>query len=130
MKRRVTVEAIKRILGNAPVFVCAYIVFMIPTYLLPYVGSNSAIVGATGAAAGAGMSPAFWVHLLALAVLCLLCFFRGGYVGKGWLLVFPILAAAFDMIPGLSVIPLVPTVLHLLAIILGVAASKPASMAV
>ena len=118
-------DAIKKALGNAPVFVVAYIVFMIPTYLLPYVGSNSSVVGAVGAAAGAGLSPAFWIHLLALVVLCVLCWIRGSVVTKTWLLVFPFLAMTFDLLPGLSVIPLVPTVMHLLAIILGVASPKP-----
>jgi hypothetical protein len=37
-----------------------------------------------------------------------------------WLVIFPILAAVFDLFPGLSAIPLIPTVMHLLAIILGV----------
>ena len=117
-------DAIKKALGNAPVFVVAYVLFMLPTYYLPYVGSNSAIVGALGAAAGAGVNPAFWVHLGALLVLCFLCWVRGAYVGKGWLIVFPILAVVFDLVPGLSAIPMIPTIMHLLAIILGVVGAK------
>ena len=31
-------------------FVVGYLVFMLPTYVLPYLGSNSAIVGAVGVA--------------------------------------------------------------------------------
>ena len=114
-------DAIKKAIGNAPVFVIAYIIFMLPTYYLPYVGSNSAVIGALGAAAGAGVNPAFWIHIGAMLVLCFLCWVRGAYVGKSWLIVFPILAIVFDFVPGLSAIPLIPTVMHLLAIILGVA---------
>lgn len=117
-------DAIKKALGNAPVFVIAYILVMLPTYYLPYVGSNSSIVGAVGAAAGAGINPAFWMHIGAMLILCFLCWIRGAYVGKGWLVIFPILAIVFDFIPGLSAIPLIPTVMHLLAIIMGVVGAK------
>jgi len=117
-------DTIKKALGNAPVFVIAYILFMLPTYYLPYVGSNSAVIGALGAASGAGVNPAFWIHFGAMLVLCFLCWVRGAYVDKSWLIVFPILATVFDFVPGLSAIPLIPTVMHLLAIILGVAGAK------
>ena len=115
-----------KILGNAPVFVILYILFMIPTYYLPYVGSNSAVIGATAAAADAGVLPAFWMHLGSLLVLIVITFFRGSLVDKKWLVIFPILATVFDLVPGLNLIPFIPTVMHLLAIIMGVAARKPA----
>lgn len=113
-------DAIKKALGNAPVFVIAYVLFMLPTYYLPYLGSNSAVVGAVVAASGAGVNPAFWMHAGAMLILCLLCLIRGSYIGKLWLLIFPVLAAVFDLFPGLSAIPMIPTIMHLLAIILGV----------
>ena len=113
-----------KFLGNAVVFVILYILFMLPTYYLPYLGSNSAIVGAMGAAAGKGVNPAFWPHLISLIVLVVVAWFRGAFVDKKWLIIFPILAAVFDLVPGLSAIPLVPTVMHLLAIILGVVGVK------
>ena len=115
---------IKKALGNAPVFVVAYVLFMLPTYYFPYLGSNSAIVGALGAASGAGVNPTFWLHLGALLVLCFLCWARGAYVGKGWLIIFPVLALVFDLAPGLSAIPMIPTFMHLLAIIMGVVGAK------
>jgi hypothetical protein len=101
--------------------------FMLPTYYLPYVGSNSAIVGVLGAASGAGINPAFWLHLGALLVLCFLCWIRGAYVARTWLVLFPVLALLFDLAPGLSAIPMIPTFLHLAAIILGVVAAKVAT---
>ncbi len=109
----------KKALGNTVVFVVLYILFMIPTYVLPYLGSNSSLINAAGAASGVGMNPAFWIHLLSLLVLVALAWFRGANIGKTWLIIFPILALTFDLIPGLSSIPLIPTIMHLLAIILG-----------
>ena len=110
----------KQILGNAPVFVILYILFMLPTYYLPYLGSNSFLLNAAGVAAGVGFNPAFWPHLGSLIVLIVLAWFRGSLMGKTWLVIFPILALVFDLVAGLSSIPLVPTVMHLSAIILGV----------
>ena len=62
-------------------------------------------------------------------ILCGLTWLRGGLIDKRWLVIFPILAAFFDLVPGFNWIPLVPTVMHLLAIILAVAGTKasPAS---
>jgi len=106
--------------GHPIAFVIVYIIFMIPTYFLPYLGSNSAVLGATAAAAGNGINPAFWWHLIALVVLIGITATRGTVIGKKWIQIFPILAAVFDLVPGLSLIPLVPTVMHLCAIIIGV----------
>ncbi len=118
-------DAVKKVLGNAPVFIIAYILFMLPTYFLPYAGSNSSVLHGMDAAQGTqNMNFAFWLHMGALLVLCFLCWVRGAYVGKGWLIIFPILAIFFDFVPGLSSIPLVPTVMHLLAMIMGVVGAK------
>ena len=121
-------DAVKKALGNAPVFVVAYIIFMLPTYFLPYAGSNSAILhGIDAAGGGSSLNFAFWLHMGFMLILCFLGWVRGAYVAKSWLVLFPILAIVFDFVPGLSAIPLVPTVMHLLAIILGVVASKAAA---
>jgi hypothetical protein len=119
-----------KILGNAVVFVILYILFMLPTYYLPYVGSNSSLVNAVGVAGDAGMLPAFWLHLGSLMVLVTVTWFRGALIDKKWLIIFPILAAVFDLAPGLSSIPLVPTIMHLLAIILGAIGAKAVVTAV
>lgn len=121
-------EGLKKALGNAPVFVIAYIIFMLPTYYLPYVGSNSTILhGIDAAGGGKHLNFAFWLHMGSMLVLCFLCWVRGAYVAKGWLLIFPILAIVFDFVPGLSAIPLVPTIMHILAIVLGVVGAKAVS---
>ena len=116
-----------KLLGNAAIFAALYIVFMLPTYLLPYVGSNSSLINAAGVVAEQGLLPAFWLHLGALFVLVAVTWFRSLLVEKTWLVILPILAAVFDLAPGLSTIPLVPTVLHLLTLVLGVASAKAVS---
>lgn len=100
---------------------------MVPTYVLPYFGSNSAIVNAISAAVGLGMTPQWWMHAWSLVMMCLLAWARGGVVGRAWLSVLPALATAFDLIPVLSSIPFLPTLLHigtLLAGLVGVPAGK------
>jgi hypothetical protein len=108
-------------------FVVGYLVFMLPTYVLPYFGSNSAIVGAIGAVVGRGFTPQFWLHAWCLGMLVLVTSIRGKHIGKGWLLIFPVLASFFDLVPGVNLIPLVPTVMHLLALILGAVGSSAAA---
>lgn len=108
-----------QLLRTPLVFIVGYVILMIPTYLLPWLGSNSAVVNALGAAVGWGMTPQWWAHVWCLGMLILLAHLRGGVIGKNFLVAFPALAAAFDLTPILSMIPLVPTILHLLALILG-----------
>ena len=108
------------IFRNTLVFVVGYVILLIPTYLLPWLGSNSAVLNAVGAAVGHGMTPQWWAHAWCLVMLVLMAWMRSDFVGRKYLPVFPFLAALFDLTPGLSMIPLVPTALHLAAIILGV----------
>jgi hypothetical protein len=104
---------------NTNAYVVSYLLLMVPTYILPYFGSNSAIVNSLSLAMGMGPTPQWWLHLWCLAMLTLLGWMRGKCIGKGYLAVFPFLAAAFDMTPGFSAIPIVPTIMHLLAIVMG-----------
>lgn len=108
---------------NTVFYVIGYLLLMAPTYVLPYFGSNSLIANGLGATLGHGPMPQWWLHAWALVMLVLLGHMRGKLVGRRYLMVFPLVAAVFDMVPGLSAIPLVPTVMHFLAIILG--AIKP-----
>lgn len=109
---------------NTLVFVVAYVTLMFPTYLLPWLGSNSAVMNVVGAAIGHGMTPQWWAHAWCLVMLILMAWLRGDFIGKKYLPVFPFLAAVFDLTPGLSMIPLIPTALHLAAIIIGVRGSE------
>ena len=113
-----------KFLGNAIVFVILYILFMLPTYYLPYLGSNSAVLNTAGEATNNGLSPALGLHVGSLIILIAIAWFRGSFIDKKWLIIFPILATIFDLGPGLSAIPFVPTVMHLFAIIQGVSGGK------
>lgn len=115
------------LLRSTPIFVLGYFAFMVPTYVLPYLGSNSTLLGVASLAFGFGPSPMWWLHVWALATLCLMSWTRGAVVGRGWLPILPIIAAFFDMTPGLTAVPLVPSVMHILAIILGVVSGAPSS---
>ncbi|WP_424363083.1 DUF4189 domain-containing protein [Methylocystis parvus] len=113
-------DTVGKYIASAPVYVVLYLLFMIPTYFLAILGSNSILLNSTGA----GISPQFWFHFALMIMLSLLTWVRGRHVDKPWLVTFPFLAIVFDFIPVLSSIPLVPTVMHLLAIILGASASR------
>lgn len=104
---------------STPAYVAAYLVLMVPTYILPYFGSNSTLVNAFSAALGMGPTPQWWAHIWCLAMLAVLSWLRSNAIGKAFLPVFPVLAAVFDLTPGLSVIPMIPTLLHLAGIIVG-----------
>lgn len=111
------------IFKNNLVFFCLYMLFVLPTYYLPYVGSNSSVLNALGAAVGLGLSPQFWTHVACLFVLLIITWLRGCSINKQWIAVFPAIGGIFDMTPGLNLIPLLPTAMHLCALIMGVRGS-------
>lgn len=118
----------KKLLINSTAYVLIYLVLMIPTYVLPYFGSNSVIANGAGALVdtASGGTTAIFTHLpfllhaAFLIALCITAFIRGGIISKKWILVFPLIALICDLTPGLSSIPFLPSLLHILAILLGV----------
>lgn len=116
-------ETIKKALANPVLFVVGYLIFMLATYALPLGGSNSTFIQGTASSLGAPQAGhfkfLFWLHLGSLGVLCLLTWLRGSYVHKSWLVIFPIIAGVFDLVPGLSLIPLIPTAMHICALVMG-----------
>ncbi len=123
-----TLQALPRIempSGNGAFFFMAYLVTMIPTYILVYFGSNSAVINGLGRIAGGGLPVQFWWHLTCYAILIFLAFTRGVRIARGWLITLPIVAMVFDFIPGLNLIPLVPTVLNLTALFIGTTRKPP-----
>lgn len=111
-------------------YVLLYLVLLVPTYVLPYAGSNAyvTIISGLEVIQETGLSPdevagmfgvaagAFLTHLSCLLALFLLVL---AMVPGRWLAVLPVIAATFDMVPFLNWIPLVPTTMHLLALVLG-----------
>lgn len=117
-------------LRNPIVYIVAYIVLMVPTYILPYFGSNSFLinVGSSALVSSFGPTPQWWIHVWFLVALITLAWARTEFCTKKWLPIFPVVAALFDMTPVISNIPLVPTVMHVCAMIFGVTlASENAS---
>lgn len=114
----------QRLIKSMPGFLALYLLFMVPTYVLPYFGSNSSIGTLIGGAVGGwgGMfPPQWWAHMFVLGVLVVIAWARGSVMlGKGYLPVLALLAAIFDMTPVLRAIPLVPTALHVLVIVQGI----------
>lgn len=111
-------------LGSVVLFVILYILFMIPTYLLPMLGSNSAV--GMAAAATVAVTPQLLAHFVCLLVLLVLTLLRGLAVGRVWMIIFPILVFVFEFVPVLNWIPLVPTLLHIATIVIGVIPGKSA----
>lgn len=111
---------IMRLVGSTGGFVLLYAVLMVPTYVLPIFGSNSAIAGAIGAVVGKGLMPQTWAHLWFLAFLILLAWMRGASIEKRFLPAISFCAALFDMTPMLSAIPFVPTIFHVVTLVIGV----------
>ncbi len=99
-------------------FFIAYFIVTIPTYVLPYFGSNSMIVNGISDSLG-GFTVQFWWHVSCYATLLLIAYIRGEQVSKVWLVIFPVFAAFFDLAPVLNNLPLVPTVFHVATLYIG-----------
>ena len=114
----------QRLMKITPVFLVAYVLLMIPTYVLPIFGSNSSfatLVGGAVGGLGGAFPPQWWAHMFVLAVLVVVAWARGmSFVSKSYLPALAFLAALFDMVPFLRIIPLVPTLLHMLTLVLGI----------
>jgi hypothetical protein len=103
-------------------FLVFYVLALPLTYILPYFGSNSLFAHGLTSAAFRGQSTTFmmiWtvLHLACYGVMIWAAVMRGPYINKKTLWAFPVLALAFDFIPLISSIPLVPTVFHVIALV-------------
>jgi hypothetical protein len=107
------------VLKNPAIFFLVYLVFVIPTYILPYFGSNSLLVSGLIAASG-GSNPFFWMHLWCLSVVIVITWWRGYITNAAWIAIFPVIGTIFDLTPGFTWFFLLPTLMHVLAIIFGV----------
>lgn len=111
-------------LGNTTIFVSAYLIFMGLNYYLSSLGSTAFEVQHLDDASLSGLSVSILPSLFQISAILMLLWIsleRGINIGKKWIVLLPIVAFAFDFIPKLSDIPMVPSVYHLLAIVVGVA---------
>ena len=114
-----------KFLKSTPLYIVAYLLFMGPTYILPYFGSNSTLINSASMAMGFGFTPMWWAHTWCFLILATITWVRGDMIGKSYLPLFPVLAGVFDMAPFLNIIPFVPTSMHLVALIVGGIAKEP-----
>ena len=105
------------LIKSPALYMLLYLPVMALTYVLPYFGSNSLL--AMGLTQGLTM---IWsiLHVAALMWLTYISFKRGEIIQKKWLWYIPLLAGFFDLAPILSSIPFVPTLLHLMTLVLGI----------
>jgi hypothetical protein len=115
---RITSAAFE-LISNPILFFVLYIFFVVPTYILPYFGSNSLIIGAALTSA-MGSNPFFWIHVLCFACLVVITWWRGYASNSSWIAVFPVIGGIFDLVPGFSWFALLPTLMHVLALVFGV----------
>ena len=76
-------DGLKQQLQSRNSWMWLYIAAMVPTYVLPYLGSNSLVIGA---ASGGATAPLFLVHLACLIALIVFANIRGDIIGnaRGW----------------------------------------------
>lgn len=98
-------------------FAMIFIFAMIPTYLLrgAFVLGSMQDLNNHGAIESQG-SVMNWLMVVCYVVMILITFMRAKAIGKSYSVVFPVLAAIFDLI--LIFIPFVPTVLNIITILL------------
>lgn len=93
-------------------FFYLYIALISPSYVLPYVGSNSFIFNIFSS----GQRTGFYIHLLTLGLAVLVTLIRGLLLKKPAIALLSFIAMCFDLIPLLNLIPLVPSAFHLLTL--------------
>jgi len=106
-------------------FLIIYLILMIPTYVVRFsaMGAGLDDIAKGGSGQGFGGGATFILFILLLG-LCFVAFLRGKTVGKKHLVAFPIVALVFDLV--LVFIPFVPTVMHIITLVIGVPDKKVA----
>lgn len=93
-------------------FVIFYLIPLIITYITSYLGSASLI----NAKFNPHFTKLFIIHISCYIVIITSCL---KFTKDKKICIFPIIAAAFDFIPIINFIPLIPTILNLSGIIIG-----------
>ena len=91
-------------------FGVTYVILALPTYVLPWLGSNSLVAALVS---GGSVLLYTFLHCLCLIGLILIACIRAVHVRHAVLALLPVCAAMFDMVPGLSLIPFAPTAFHI-----------------
>ena len=104
-------------------FLVLYLLFMVPTYFVRYAAIAAVFKQAEkhSSAGSIGIVANFLLFVFLLA-LCFIAYLRGKVVEKKHLVAFPTVALVFDLL--LPFIPLVPTVMHTITLVVGLPEAK------
>lgn len=108
---------------KTPAFVILYLIVMLFTYLWRAVvvggafDSNTTVEDVKNVAAVVN-----WLLFFNYVILALIANSRGKKIEKRYLVAFPVIGCFFDMI--LTFIPLVPTIMNILALVMGLSDGK------
>ncbi len=109
---------------NTSIFVGAYLILLALTYFLSSLGSADLLAQSLDGVATPETSISLMpliLHICAIVALLWISLVRGMLIDKEWIVLLPMVAFAFNFIPKLSSIPVVPSIYHLLAIVIGAA---------
>lgn len=96
-------------------FFYAYAALIVPSYVLPWIGSNSMMAAIFSESARSG----FGFHALTLLGAVGLSFFRGWQIKKPHLGLIALTALACDFLPLINLIPFLPSLFHGITLLLG-----------
>lgn len=103
------------------IYLTSYLVAILLTYILPYWGSNAWSLKQVAHATNSDTSSFaifFTIHLVVYLFMGVLTAIAGKNTNKMWLVGFPIMAGIFDLAPTLNLIPLIPSILNIVALVI------------
>ncbi len=112
-----------KIFSNPAGYAIFYVCLAVPTYIIPWIkpGVMSKAAEASGYANGASAVASVYtvIQLCLFAGLVWAAHVRGQKTNKSYLKYFALTAGVFDLVPLLSFIPLVPSVMHAMCMGMG-----------
>nr|DAL93415.1 MAG TPA: hypothetical protein [Caudoviricetes sp.] len=108
---------------KTPAFVILYLIVMMFTYIWRAAAVGSALDASTSPQDVADVGAvANWLLFFNYVLLLVIAYYRGKKIDKKYLVAFPVIGGFFDII--LAFIPLIPTVMNILALVMGLSDSK------
>jgi hypothetical protein len=108
---------------KTPTFVILYLIVMLFTYVWRMAVVGGAMDGGTTVEDVKNMASVVnWILFFNYVVLALIANSRGKKIEKKYLVAFPIIGGFFDVLLGF--IPLVPTIMNILALVFGLSDGK------
>lgn len=109
---------------KTPAFVILYLIVMIFTYFWRFAGFGAVVdENATAESIKDAASVTNWLLFFNYVLLVVIAYFRGKKIDKKYLAALPVIGGLFDLV--LAFIPFVPTIMNILALVLGLSDNKP-----